>query len=200
MTDILNTVAHRPYPLPAGHWRMRQRWSDLLFAHWPVPAGDIARLLPPGLEIDTFDGHAWIGVVPFWMDQVQTRAIGEHCITVPSTAAFCELNLRTYVRSKRHRSSRSLFLLARCRECARRHRRKDALSPALLLRQHASPDRAGRNNRLHQPPTPDQPQRSLQGTLSRTGRSCRPKRKPGLLSTFSPSATASSLIEQADSS
>jgi uncharacterized protein YqjF (DUF2071 family) len=101
MTEILNTVVHRPYALPAGRWRMKQRWSDLLFAHWPVPVGEIARLLPSGLEVDLFDGHAWVGVVPFWMDQVQTRAIGERCITIPSTGAFCELNLRTYVRSRR---------------------------------------------------------------------------------------------------
>lgn len=78
---------------------MGQRWNDLLFAHWPVPASDIARLLPPGIEVDTFDGFAWIGVVPFWMDQVRTRAVGEHTFTLPSTETFCELNLRTYVRS-----------------------------------------------------------------------------------------------------
>jgi uncharacterized protein YqjF (DUF2071 family) len=100
MTHILNTVGHRPYELPVGRWRMRQRWSDLLFAHWPIPVGGMAHLLPAGLEVDTFDGVAWVGVVPFWMDQVQTRVTGEHCITIPGTAAFCELNLRTYVRSK----------------------------------------------------------------------------------------------------
>ncbi len=99
MTDILGVVAHRSYPLPAGRWRMAQRWNDLLFAHWPIPVGEMARLLPAGLEVDPFDGYAWVGVVPFWMDQVRTRAAGERCITVPGTATFCELNLRTYVRS-----------------------------------------------------------------------------------------------------
>jgi uncharacterized protein YqjF (DUF2071 family) len=79
---------------------MAQRWNDLLFAHWPIPLGVMARLLPAGLEVDTFDGYAWVGVVPFWMDQVRTRAVGERCITVPGTATFCELNLRTYVRSQ----------------------------------------------------------------------------------------------------
>lgn len=79
---------------------MAQRWSDLLFAHWPIPVNDMARLLPPGLEVDTFDNYAWIGVVPFWMDQVRTRAVGERCLTIPSTSEFCELNLRTYVRSR----------------------------------------------------------------------------------------------------
>jgi uncharacterized protein YqjF (DUF2071 family) len=99
MTNILGTTDHRPYPLPAGQWRMAQRWSDLLFAHWPVAVEEIARLLPRGLAVDSFDGYAWIGVVPFWMDQVRTRTVGESTIVVPSTGQFCELNLRTYVRS-----------------------------------------------------------------------------------------------------
>ena len=100
MTNILNVVSHRPYPLPADRWRMKQRWNDLLFAHWPIPIGEMARLLPAGLEVDTFDGYAWVGVVPFWMDQVRTRAVDERCVTFPGTATFCELNLRTYVRSR----------------------------------------------------------------------------------------------------
>ena len=100
MTNILSVAAHRPYELPAGRWRMAQRWNDLLFAHWPIPIGEMARLLPAGIEVDTFDGYAWVGVVPFWMDQVRTRAVGEQCITVPGTGTFCELNLRTYVRSR----------------------------------------------------------------------------------------------------
>jgi uncharacterized protein len=79
---------------------MAQRWNDLLFAHWPIPVDEMARLLPPGLEVDTFDGYAWAGVVPFWMDQVRTRSVGESCVTVPSATKFCELNLRTYVRSR----------------------------------------------------------------------------------------------------
>jgi uncharacterized protein YqjF (DUF2071 family) len=99
MTNILSVVAHRPYELPAGRWRMAQRWNDLLFAHWPISVDEMARLLPAGLEVDTFDGYAWVGVVPFWMDQVRTRAVGERCVTVPGTATFCELNVRTYVRS-----------------------------------------------------------------------------------------------------
>jgi uncharacterized protein YqjF (DUF2071 family) len=100
MTNVLSTIAHRPYPLPAGRWRMAQRWNDLLFAHWPIAADQMARLLPAGLAVDTFDGYAWVGVVPFWMDRVRTRAIGETCLTIPSTGTFCELNLRTYVRSR----------------------------------------------------------------------------------------------------
>lgn len=79
---------------------MSQRWSDLLFAHWPISKEEIAPWLPTGLEVDVFDGSAWIGVVPFSMDQVRTRLAGEFTLAVPGAASFAELNLRTYVRSK----------------------------------------------------------------------------------------------------
>ena len=101
MSDPLLQTAHRPYPLPHRPWRMRQRWNNLLFAHWPVPPAAVARTLPDGLEVDTFNGTAWLGVVPFFMDQVRVRTIGEHTLSVPTTRAFPELNLRTYVRSRR---------------------------------------------------------------------------------------------------
>lgn len=80
---------------------MRQRWNHLLFAHWPIPPDALARTLPAGLEIDTFDGQAWLGVVPFFMDQVRVRTLGQRTISFPTTRAFPELNLRTYVRSRR---------------------------------------------------------------------------------------------------
>jgi uncharacterized protein YqjF (DUF2071 family) len=99
MPAVLSSVDHRPYAMPTRQWRMSQRWSDLLFAHWPIPAYQIARLLPAGLTVDTFDGYAWVGVVPFWMDQVRTRTSGDRRIAVPSAHSFAELNLRTYVRS-----------------------------------------------------------------------------------------------------
>ncbi len=60
----------------------------------------MARLLPAGVEVDTFEGFAWAGVVPFWMDQVRTRAVAERTFSVPGTRRFAELNLRTYVRSR----------------------------------------------------------------------------------------------------
>ena len=97
----LEETSHRPHPLPTGMWRMRQRWRDLLFAHWPVSPEIMAAHLPPGLEVDTFDGEAWLGVVPFWMDRVEVRAAGEQTVSFPTTRTFNELNLRTYVRSPR---------------------------------------------------------------------------------------------------
>ena len=54
-------------------WLFRMRWVDLLFMHWPVPADALRPLIPAGLELDTFDGRAWLGVVPFGMEDVAPR-------------------------------------------------------------------------------------------------------------------------------
>lgn len=75
-------------------WLFRMRWVDLLFAHWPVPADALRPLIPNGLEVDTFDGQAWLGVVPFRMEDVAPRLLP----SPPGPGRFPELNVRTYVR------------------------------------------------------------------------------------------------------
>jgi uncharacterized protein YqjF (DUF2071 family) len=70
-------------------------WRDLLFAHWPVPAEIVRPLIPPSLELDLFDGHAWVGAVPFLMENTSPRFVPP----IPGLHAFPELNLRTYVTS-----------------------------------------------------------------------------------------------------
>jgi uncharacterized protein len=75
-------------------WVMHQRWTNLLFAHWPVPAAVVRPLLPPSLTLDTYEGEAWVGVVPFHMSNVRPRGIPP----LPWVSAFQELNVRTYVR------------------------------------------------------------------------------------------------------
>ena len=72
---------------------MAQSWHDLLFAHWPLPVETLAPLIPPGLTLDTFDGRAWIGVIPFRMSGVRLRGLPP----MPGAAAFPELDVRTYV-------------------------------------------------------------------------------------------------------
>jgi uncharacterized protein YqjF (DUF2071 family) len=91
------TTGHRPWPKPDKVWRLRQRWSRLLFAHWPVPANEIQAKLPRGLRVDTLDGTGWLGVVPFTMDRVRFRTAGQQSLRIPSAHTFPELNLRTYV-------------------------------------------------------------------------------------------------------
>jgi uncharacterized protein YqjF (DUF2071 family) len=72
---------------------MAQRWHELLFAHWPIPAESIRAIVPPPLEVDLFDGQAWLGVIPFRMTGVRPRLLPP----VGPISAFPELNVRTYV-------------------------------------------------------------------------------------------------------
>ena len=75
MREIRVRTSFRPRPLPSGRWVMTQRWNDLLFAHWPVPAAHSLPAAPTGLQVDTFQGSAWLGVVPFWMDRIKVRGV-----------------------------------------------------------------------------------------------------------------------------
>ena len=81
---------------PAGRRVMRQVWRHLGFLHWPIAAEVIARLLPPGLEVDTFDGVTYVGIVPFTIPLTRTG------FGLPMAPAFHEINVRTYV----HRDGR----------------------------------------------------------------------------------------------
>ena len=89
----LNETGHRPWPLPAEPWIMAQTWHDLLFSHWPVSAEPLRPHIPERLQIDTFEGQAWLGVVPFRMSGVRLRAT----LALPWLSKFPELNVRTYV-------------------------------------------------------------------------------------------------------
>jgi hypothetical protein len=79
--------------VPQTPWTSAQIWHDLLFAHWPLPPQDLRRVLPPELSPDTFDGSAWVGVVPFWMSGIRRRGLPP----LPGLSSFPELNVRTYV-------------------------------------------------------------------------------------------------------
>ncbi|HKY61763.1 MAG TPA: DUF2071 domain-containing protein [Gemmatimonadota bacterium] len=94
--SILDQAGHRPYPIPRGPWIMAQCWHDLLFAHWEVPPESLRRAVPRPLELDLYQGSAWIGVIPFTMSGVHLRGIP----ALPWLSAFPELNVRTYVRHR----------------------------------------------------------------------------------------------------
>jgi len=80
---------------------MVHRWEQLTFLHWRYDAAVVQAALPSGLEVETLDGTAWIGLVPFLMRVGVPRA-------GPRTARwftrFCETNVRTYVRDADGRS------------------------------------------------------------------------------------------------
>ncbi len=72
---------------------MYQEWRDLLFLHWEFPVAALQQTLPPGLFVDTYEGKAWLGIVPFFMCRVRPRRFP----AMPGISDFLELNLRTYV-------------------------------------------------------------------------------------------------------
>ncbi|MEE6288378.1 DUF2071 domain-containing protein [Georgenia sp. MJ173] len=87
-----------------------QHWQSLSFLHWPVAPAMMQRRLPAGLELDTFDGAAWVGVTPFLM-----RYLGTPTVPVALVPRFVEVNVRTYVRGPDGRDGVWFFSL----ECSR---------------------------------------------------------------------------------
>jgi uncharacterized protein len=95
LTGALPTVDRLSVTRRPRRWAvMRQKWRDLLFLHWAVPPQAIRPLVPPQLDLDLFEGTAYIGLVPFTMTGV--RPVGLPPVWGLST--FHETNLRTYVR------------------------------------------------------------------------------------------------------
>jgi len=72
---------------------MSHRWESLLFLHWAIPPGRIQQTLPSGLTVDTFEGRAWLGIIPFFMRRVRFKGLP----ALPGLSDFQELNVRTYV-------------------------------------------------------------------------------------------------------
>lgn len=91
--DPTSDTAHRPWPLPERPWVMTQRWSNLLFMHWPVDAATMRALVPRQLALDLFDDTAWLSIAPFYLDNMHPRGIP----ALPWVSEFAELNVRTYV-------------------------------------------------------------------------------------------------------
>ena len=72
---------------------MHMRWLNLTFLHWQFDPEQVQAILPDDLTVDTFDGAAWVGLVPFEME-VQLPG----GIPIPREGSFPETNVRTYVR------------------------------------------------------------------------------------------------------
>jgi uncharacterized protein len=90
----LEQVEHRPWPLNPRPWVMGQTWERLLFAHWPVSADALRPHVPRRLEIEQYDGSAWVGITPFRVTSLRLHGLPP----APGLSSFLELNCRTYVR------------------------------------------------------------------------------------------------------
>lgn len=83
-------------PISEQAWKpaLSMRWKHLLFVHWRVPPAALRPLIPEPLQIDTYDGAAWVGFVPFVMESVRPVWLPP----IPKLLDFPEANIRTYVR------------------------------------------------------------------------------------------------------
>ena len=94
MDHILSQKNHRPYELPKQSWRFYQQWNQVLFFHWAVDAELLRALLPKKLELDLFDGKAYVSLVPFSMQQIRPKYLP----SFQPISDFHEVNIRTYVK------------------------------------------------------------------------------------------------------
>ncbi len=70
-----------------------QHWREVLFLHFPIDADQMSAHLPRRLEVDLFDGQAWLTYVFF---RLKLRAAGLPFLA--GLSSLIELNVRTYVR------------------------------------------------------------------------------------------------------
>lgn len=90
---MTNDATHRPWPLPDEPWANAQTWVDLAFLHWRVDVDELRRAVGRSVELDTFEGDAWLGITPFLLSDFRLRGVPP----VPKLSTFPELNVRTYV-------------------------------------------------------------------------------------------------------
>lgn len=76
---------------------MLQTWESVSFLHWRVDAAAVRALLPAGLELDLFDGEAWVSLVPFLIRNFRITGTPP----IPWVSKFPETNVRTYVVDQR---------------------------------------------------------------------------------------------------
>jgi uncharacterized protein YqjF (DUF2071 family) len=101
--DIRERTA-APLAYPSGAWRWSQSWHHVLFLHWPAATEELRERLPAGLEIDTYDGQAWMSFVGFRLENVRLRGFP----ALPFCSQMLELNFRTYVR---YRNEPAIYFL-----------------------------------------------------------------------------------------
>ena len=72
---------------------MLQGWHDLASVHWRYDPAVVQALLPDGFTVDTFDGAAWVGLIPFHMRRIRVP----HTPALGPLSTFPETNVRTYL-------------------------------------------------------------------------------------------------------
>jgi uncharacterized protein len=142
-------VQRVPPPL-VPHPLMRQSWRDLTFLHWPYDPSVVRPLVPAELELDLYDGAAWVGLVPFLI----TGLTHPRAPVLPWLSNFAETNVRTYVVDRQGRAGVWFFSLDAARLPAVIGARLAYALPYFWARMTIRSDQAGTHytsTRLHGP-------------------------------------------------
>lgn len=94
ITELIETVEHRPWIIPKQPWKFYQEWNNAIFLHWQVDTNELKKFVPSSLEIDLFDGIAWVSMVAFTMENMRPRNLP----SFSPISNFDEINIRTYVK------------------------------------------------------------------------------------------------------
>ncbi len=101
--SLMNTSASSRLPIPVHdlvrvgetRWVWSQHWLNVLFLHWRTPVPSLVPLVPAALEIETWEGTAWVSLVLFRL-KVRPRWLP----FIPGLSNLVEVNLHTYVRRR----------------------------------------------------------------------------------------------------
>ena len=93
--EILNVTKHRPWTIPIEKWKYYQEWNNAIFLHWQVDLQELQKIVPDELEIDLYEGKAWVSLVAFTMEKIRPRNLPPFS----PISNFDEINIRTYVKN-----------------------------------------------------------------------------------------------------
>lgn len=94
ISQLLTKTGHRPWNVPGESWKFYQEWNDTIFLHWQVDYKELRKHVPPKIEIDLFEGNAWVSLVAFTMENIRPRYLPPFS----PVSCFHEINIRTYTR------------------------------------------------------------------------------------------------------
>lgn len=93
---LLAENAHRPFPIPNKKWNFYHEWNEVVFLHYKISKDKLQEFMPKEVNIDLFEGEAWVSLVAFKMEKIRPKGL----FSFPLISNFPELNLRTYVEYK----------------------------------------------------------------------------------------------------
>ncbi len=74
---------------------LKARWENLIMANYSIDTENLRPYLPQGVELDLFDGKAYVSLVGFLFKQSKIFHV-----PIPFLGTFEEINLRFYVKRK----------------------------------------------------------------------------------------------------